>query len=630
MSRLQLHSLTHRSSRTRDQLEDELDELDTRVKIVLQLRPSDTVRNTTYRTQLAEDIGNSRSRFEKLETKEFPALISGLTQTLIGRQDGHHNKIGSITRLWNELPTISNRQGGNIGDTMWFDDNPENDGFVITDDMLDTARRILAAFCNAWLSFPDQRANTDVRAKLELLRKMPRIIMTLKAMGGRDWIDYFLHSGIWDSSFPLGLRMLTNTVFPEDTASVAERFYAEQRRIQPRLWGNQEHFDLLSHEPHPFHKLQPPRGTTRYSSVHIVQNAFDGQFYALKLSNDLPGNRALAHLQNDAKHLRDVCNDCAKAQVPHVVRLVNSFSRNGRFGMLIEPAATMNLEQLLLKIGAEPEMLTSLRSVLLNGIGCLCRTLEHIHEVKETRHRDIKPSNILYQKSDLGSKPLLLWSDFGLAKLLQDAATAVSATYGHFEGTPEYASPEQRKARVRHGRSSDIFSFGCVVFEILHTLFYHDHTKYNGQFPRRFWNYSDQIQALHEEIDKMITEENRRSKTFRASLSDMFQSGSARPHMRQHSGSGPASSNMTGPSFTPLLELVKRMTLEDARQRPKAHQVMKELHKMQKDGLDLFCSECLEAVKNEQRAMVFKSPRRRYHELRDWWHPPTPTMTSVR
>jgi len=72
-------------------------------------------------------------------------------------------------------------------------------------------------------------------------------------------------------------------------------------------------------------------------------------------------------------------------------------------------------------------------------------------------HRDLKPGNIMIAKS--GVKVL----DFGLAKLEQDETVTAS----HMVlGTPAYMPPEQREGKPADARS-DIYSFGCVLYEML-------------------------------------------------------------------------------------------------------------------------------------------------------------------
>jgi serine/threonine protein kinase/tetratricopeptide (TPR) repeat protein len=83
-------------------------------------------------------------------------------------------------------------------------------------------------------------------------------------------------------------------------------------------------------------------------------------------------------------------------------------------------------------------------------------------------HRDIKPENIMIN-SDRVPKVV----DFGLAKLLptgdegpQKATEARVTDGGVLVGTTNYMSPEQIQGNVV-GTASDVFSFGCLLFEAL-------------------------------------------------------------------------------------------------------------------------------------------------------------------
>ena len=104
--------------------------------------------------------------------------------------------------------------------------------------------------------------------------------------------------------------------------------------------------------------------------------------------------------------------------------------------------------------------------------------LEAAHR-KGIVHRDLKPDNVflvLDAALDGGERVKIL--DFGVAKL-GDAdrgrvttSTDVGATGVHTHsmmmlGTPRYMSPEQCKSSARVDHRSDIYSLGCILFELL-------------------------------------------------------------------------------------------------------------------------------------------------------------------
>ncbi len=84
-----------------------------------------------------------------------------------------------------------------------------------------------------------------------------------------------------------------------------------------------------------------------------------------------------------------------------------------------------------------------------------CKALDYAHK-KGVVHRDIKPSNIMLNKADE-----VRITDFGIARI----KTEQTLSKGIF-GSPSYMSPEQVKERPVDEKS-DIFSVGCVLYELL-------------------------------------------------------------------------------------------------------------------------------------------------------------------
>jgi len=85
--------------------------------------------------------------------------------------------------------------------------------------------------------------------------------------------------------------------------------------------------------------------------------------------------------------------------------------------------------------------------------------LVHAHQA-EVVHRDIKPENILLD----GDRACL--ADFGLAKAVSQVSDWLTSA-GLAVGTPAYMSPEQSAPGSRLDGRSDVYSLGCVLYEML-------------------------------------------------------------------------------------------------------------------------------------------------------------------
>ena len=76
-------------------------------------------------------------------------------------------------------------------------------------------------------------------------------------------------------------------------------------------------------------------------------------------------------------------------------------------------------------------------------------------------HRDIKPENILLEAGHA------VVSDFGIARAVSAAGGDKLTETGIALGTPAYMSPEQSTGELALDARSDVYSLGCVLYELL-------------------------------------------------------------------------------------------------------------------------------------------------------------------
>lgn len=87
----------------------------------------------------------------------------------------------------------------------------------------------------------------------------------------------------------------------------------------------------------------------------------------------------------------------------------------------------------------------------------IASALDYAHS-RRIIHRDLKPGNFLLDEGDS-----IQLSDFGIAKLLQEATQAYSGI--GVLGTLPYMAPESFRGQT--GPAIDIYALGCIVFQLL-------------------------------------------------------------------------------------------------------------------------------------------------------------------
>jgi serine/threonine-protein kinase len=144
----------------------------------------------------------------------------------------------------------------------------------------------------------------------------------------------------------------------------------------------------------------------------------------------------------------------AQLKHPHILPLFDSGDADGLPYYVMPYVPGQSLQA---RLSREPQLPLA---DALRITGEVAEALSYAHELGFV-HRDVKPGNIL-----LGEGHAIL-ADFGIARVVSELAGDRLSDSGLVVGTPEYMSPEQGAAHGRVDGRSDIYSLGCVLYEML-------------------------------------------------------------------------------------------------------------------------------------------------------------------
>ncbi len=144
----------------------------------------------------------------------------------------------------------------------------------------------------------------------------------------------------------------------------------------------------------------------------------------------------------------------AGMQHPHILPLYDSGTADG---VLYYVMPLVDGESLRARLDRERQLPVP-EAIALAGE--VAEALDYAHR-RGVVHRDVKPENILLSDGHA------LVADFGIARAIQVAGGDQLTETGVAVGTPHYMSPEQATAEPQLDGRSDIYSLGCVLYEML-------------------------------------------------------------------------------------------------------------------------------------------------------------------
>ena len=139
---------------------------------------------------------------------------------------------------------------------------------------------------------------------------------------------------------------------------------------------------------------------------------------------------------------------------PHILSLIDSGEADGLPYYVMPYVEGESLRERLDREGELPvEEAVRIAVEVADG-------LQHAHE-RGVVHRDVKPGNVL-----LSGRHAVI-ADFGIARAVTAAQEGRMTGTGLGVGTPLYASPEQATGAETLDGRTDVYSLGCVLYEML-------------------------------------------------------------------------------------------------------------------------------------------------------------------
>lgn len=225
----------------------------------------------------------------------------------------------------------------------------------------------------------------------------------------------------------------------------------------------------------PNYELLKLLGEGGMGKVFLARDTRTQEQVAIKVI--LPRGRITQHAIDQFKRETDLTR---QLKHPNIVRFIDGGCANGTFFLVLEFVDGLDLSQLFLEHkGRMP--LEVAGPILVNAL----RGLGHAHtaeleaevvdpKTKQRRkqrfpglvHRDLKPQNIFLEKLASGEyRPKI--ADLGLAKVYGSAGLTDFTQPGAIAGTPVYW-PREQITNYRYLKpTSDVFSMGAVLYQLL-------------------------------------------------------------------------------------------------------------------------------------------------------------------
>ncbi|MGI9076071.1 MAG: protein kinase domain-containing protein [Gemmatimonadaceae bacterium] len=184
------------------------------------------------------------------------------------------------------------------------------------------------------------------------------------------------------------------------------------------------------------------------ATVYLAEERKHGRKVAIKVLRP-----ELSASVGAERFLREI-GIAARLAHPHIVPLIDSGESEGLL-YYVSPYVPGGSLRERLKRDGRLSVKDAIRIAQEIGMG-----LDYAHR-NGFVHRDVKPENILFADGHA------VLADFGIARVCCESGADSVTEVGLTIGTPEYMSPEQASGERSIDTQSDVYSLGCVLYEML-------------------------------------------------------------------------------------------------------------------------------------------------------------------